>query len=118
MRIVQINGDESHRWRWFRIPDTDAQVELYAMDVSELDALRRKLAKSEDDASQYLAARAFRDFRGMQDASGAPLENSEAMRLAILRAAPDVRAFVLLKLADFRAWADDDKAAPAVQAGA
>lgn len=110
MRIVQINGDEGSRWKWFALPETDAAVELYAIDTTDLEALVAKANRDPDQAAQLMARKFFRDFKGMQDATGKDLENSEAVRLSLLRAAPDVRAFILAKLRDFAAWREEGNA--------
>ena len=113
MKVGHINSPNGH-WKWFKIPGTDAEVELKLPLVPERRILARQNAKEpeeiqDDEYRAHIAREWFRDFRGMLDAKGDPLENTVAIRIAILQA-PDIWVFVTERFVRFEGWRDEGKA--------
>lgn len=107
MNLGHINSPNGY-WKWFQIPGTDAEVELRLPLVPERRTVARQNAKQpeelqDDEYRAHIAREWFRDFRGMRDANGGELENTVAIRIAILQA-PDLWLFVTEKLVRFEDW--------------
>lgn len=115
MRILSVNGSPDSRWKWFTIPNADgAAVELYCPTTDEFLRAGKRFRftdKGEDMAGfkRYLAEHWFRDFRGMFDAKGEPLENTVEMRVAICNET-DIWRWLQEQFLNAAQWRDEGNA--------
>ena len=106
MIVGTVNASEDSLWKWFQVPDTDAEVELRLVSRDELTALGKN--SNLNAQAKYIAKNFFRDFKCMVDRNGIPIENTEENRVAVLAYRP-LWAFVTNKLTDLGGWFDEGK---------
>ena len=103
MRFGHINADGD--WRWFKFLDFQAELKMPLR--REFVIVRKRVENAGEDGdsayADHIAKEWFRDFKGALDGSGAPLENTEANRKAILQA-PDLWKWMTDTLLKFEAW--------------
>lgn len=106
MIFPHVNAAADKLWRWFKVPGSEAEVELKLITRSELQAM----AVSGDIAaeSKYAAEHFFRGFRGCKDANGLELPNTREIRAAMLED-QFFGPWVNRKLLDLAAWRDEGK---------
>ena len=109
MRLVHIGGNDEGRWKWFTVPGTDSQVELYCATVEEYTQVKAKFAGDTLGFCREVGKRFFRSFRNMSDQAGEPIQNTPEMRAAILQA-QDVFNFVWTALGDAAKWREEGNA--------
>jgi len=106
MIVGTVNASEDQLWKWFVVPDTDAEVELRMVSRDELTALGKSSNLSIQ--AKYIAKHFFRDFKNMADRNGEAIVNTEDNRVGILAYRP-LWAFVTTKLTDLGGWFDEGK---------
>ena len=106
MIVGTVNATEDQLWKWFTVPDTDAEVELRLVSRDELTALGK--STNLNVQAKYIAKHFFRDFKNFQDRNGDAIENTEENRIAVLAFRP-LWAFVTNKLTDLGGWFDEGK---------
>jgi hypothetical protein len=106
MQIDTMNATEDDLWRWFKIPDTDAEVELRLVTRDDL----TQIAKTSDLTVQArtVAKGFFRDFRNMKDRRGEDIPNTEANRVEMLKFRR-LFVFVMNTLMDVSRWSEEGK---------
>ena len=112
MKFANI-GDSEPRWKWFRFPGTDLEVELKCVPGSQLAKVQARCGMAQDrpkiDAYYtHVAKHWFRDARGACDAHGQPLDcSSEQIRAAMLADNLEFAAWVSETLQNSSAWLDE-----------
>lgn len=107
MRIGHINASDDQLWRWFPVPGTNARLEIKLITTVESNAFKNP----KNDPAAYrlhVAKNWFRGFENILDANGAPIENTEANRAAIL-IDMDLWVWLQSKLGRSQEWWDEGK---------
>jgi hypothetical protein len=108
-----LRKDEDARWRWFKVvldgTDTGAEVELKLPTLPEIQAVFEMAGDNIGKTNDYAAEHWFRDFRGVVDPDGQPVEPTLENRRALLNE-PDIGIWLRTKINDFRTWREEGKA--------
>jgi len=106
MIVGNFGSSPEELWAWFRLPDSDGEVELRLMNRMEL----KVLSENTDLAAEarLIAKSYFRDFRNLKDRHGADIPNTEENR-AIIMTTLEIGPFVTRKLISGSGWFAEGK---------
>jgi len=106
MRFPHVNATPEQLWRWFKVPGTDAEVELKLASRSELQEIIRPTDLAAE--CKLVAERFFRAFKGCVDVNGVEIPNTVESR-ALLLQDHELGPWITTRLWQVKEWRDEGK---------